>query len=138
MNDAEILTTLDLERALDVPESSEEFYFQESRGNKIYYTEGFKNMLTITNSGWLLTEYICLEVFQVWFSTPNNNSSTFVFRIKRNVDNSLYMCLLNGDLEVIWEEALDYSDFPEGDYEFYIGVYNAKKDVMLCYLKSEY
>lgn len=138
MNNTKVNTAEELYNELAMNIGSEQsFFVRNIFGDKVYYTEGFKDFLEKAKCYWLLTDFLSLKILQVWKAKNKYAGSTNVFRIKRRKNSSCHLLFMNGDLETLWKKEIPYSDFPEGEFEFYIGNWNGEAGKMLCYLKSE-
>ena len=62
---------------------------------------------------WLM-DIIATEVWEVYKNNP------FVFITLKVADSKAQLVVDDGNDNVLWEKAIDYTDCPEGDWQFYL------------------
>lgn len=109
---------------------------------RFIYTEGVKAVADLAGAYWLLdivaTELapICLRRWE------EQEDHMALLTIKVKADSTCEMVLHDGnDDEVHWRRTLEFTDFPEGDWVFYMaidGVIEQPKEEVVMLLPTEY
>lgn len=136
---SKIKTVTELKSALSRWIGCVQAYHHKGFGGTVYYTDGFKDLLEQAACVWLLTDFLSLEVVQLWSKLDAENSNDlYLFRISVDKEKRCSLRFMDGNMELLKEWEIPYTTFPLGIYDFYISNFNGEPGKMFCFLTSEY
>jgi len=107
------MNAIELKSALRQFTGTEEWYFHPLF-RKYRYTEGVKFLATEAGAYWLLEKILSLQLLDVI-----KGEGFQLWRLSVQSDKSAILSCEDGNSEVIYQEVIDYTDFPLEETCFY-------------------
>lgn len=108
---------------------------------KFIYTDGVKAVADEAGAYWLL-DIVATEVAQICMREwdQRENSMTFLRVLVTKGSTAKIWLERDTDDEVFWTRDLEFTDFPEGDWMFYMGIdglVDQPNEVVVMFLQQE-